>query len=251
MNVRLILLVFGGLTFGVAILGIVFYLGKRQGTPSISEMLEGAVDVADRFREKAEMGESVKKDLVLNFSRKGKVIREKNVEVEIPRGTEFLEKMKDEIGIELDSYLEKLGKGMDVDKDDPVISHKLLVVREKDGLIYRALSKFTGGPNTRVIFTPSDTVRFEDDEKIVLSDIDLEPDGNGVWTPSFLSSSLGYQKVAYQDLWSVLLSMMSENMRHIQHFNIKHSQDVEKLQLMDSDRFGSGIAGDVNKFGKD
>jgi len=248
MNIRLILLGFGGLFLVMTVIGVVFYLGKRHGTPSITEMLEGAVDVADRFREKALMGEKVSKKMVLNFSKKGTVIREKSVDVEIPRGTEFSEKMEDEIGISLDDYLERMEVNKNIDKKNPNVPHKLLVVREKDGIFYRALSKFTGGPNTRVVFIPEDMVTYEDDEKIVLKDIDLEPDGNDVWTPSFLSSSLGYQKVAYQDLWSVLLSMMSENMRHIQHFNIKHSQDVEKLRLMDSDKFGSGVAGDVNKF---
>lgn len=246
MDLTTILVGMGGLFLIITVLGIAFYLGKRKGTPSISEMLEGAVDVAERFREKAELGETVNKDFVYGFSKKGTVIREKSLDVEIPKSSEFSDKIKEELGFSISDYLERLK----IDKDNSVVSHRLMIVRDKDGLLYRAFSKFLGGPSTRVVFIPEDVIRWEDDDKVVLNDVDLEPDGDGVWTPSFLSSSLGYQKVAYQDLWSVLLSMMSENMRHIQHFNIKHSQDVEKLELMDRDQYGGGVAGDVNKFNK-
>mgnify|MGYP006300532081 FL=1 len=231
----------GGVGFLVVlIIALAFMYGKKKATPDISEMLDSAVDISETFKKKLSMGESVSKDFIQNLSKKGTVEQEKRIDVEIPQSEEFVESVKENLGVDIDEYLEDLEGN-----NEP---HKLMYVSRPSSL----WDKIRRRNNGFMVLLPEKMVRYEDDEKLVLhKNVDLEPDDNDVWTPSTLSSTLGYQKVAYQDLWGVLLNMMSENMRHIQHFNIKHSQDVEKLELSDNDGYGNSIAGDVNKFGRD
>lgn len=231
----------GGVGFLVVlIIALAFMYGKKKATPDISEMLDSAVDISETFKKKLSMGESVSKDFIQNLSKKGTVEQEKRIDVEIPQSEEFVESVKENLGVDIDEYLEDLEGN-----NEP---HKLMYVSRPSSL----WDKIRRRNNGFMVLLPEKMVRYEDDEKVVLhKNVDLEPDDNDVWTPSTLSSTLGYQKVAYQDLWGVLLNMMSENMRHIQHFNIKHSQDVEKLELSDNDGYGNSIAGDVNKFGRD
>lgn len=237
MNYTVILGVVGFGFFIVVLIALAFIYGKKKATPDISEMLDSAVDISEKFRKKLSMGESVNKDFIQNLTIKGTVVQEKRIDVEIPQSDEFIESTKENLGVDLSEYLDEL--------EGNVSPHRLLYVSRPTSL----WDKVRGKNNNFMVLIPESLIRFENEDKVVLhKDVDLEPDDNDVWTPSTLSSTLGYQKVAYQDLWGVLLNMMSENMRHIQHFNIKHSQDVEKLELADKDSYGNGIAGDVNKF---
>lgn len=214
---------------------IAFYFGKKKGKPSITNLLDQTVDKIEKFEQLLNDGESVKKDFIQNLNKKGVVRKRKELDTVFGDKSEF----------DFDNFI---GDSEKADKFKEEFESTQIILRVDKDLNESFFSRFKR-TDYHYFIVPEKLV-FETDEKIIIDkDVDFYPAESNLWIPNFLSSISIFQSVSFLDLWNIQLDMLKENMKHVQHFNIAHSQEIEKIKegKLNLER-NNGHAGDTNKY---
>lgn len=249
----LVLVAAVGIVVFVSLLMVAVWYGKTKGRPDVLDRITEGDSLYKHLKKMSWYGKEKTQRLELGHGEdKGQVMR-----------TQTILETNDEDMDDVEDDLEKMYKSGLIDEGQKdriqnfvaggTVPHRLIQFIPANKAMQQLAWKYLNKEwSDEMLIVPESKIRYEDADIVQIDrDVQLRPWGSDrrVHAPMTESGTDIVQAVNAQDSFNDALSTFKDLMEMLTHFNIKHAQDMDKLdkEAEIEDRNRPGVAGDVGQ----